>query len=356
MDGETRRNCRPTLEPLEDKCLLSSLAVAAVQVSPQAPSQVHTAGNTPQDGPHQPAFADGGLTQQQVHDGTSNPPSLGSGDRSQPDPSHPDHDLREYLRGDDGNPGADHSPRYFHSHTDDSYDGLDHESVASTGTTPAPRDPTPSPFEYSDAVRATEPPHHRILDSILETYLRENPGGPLILSDTPASPVSEARVADAASWPPQPERISEAAPGSAHDPPAVLPASVREAVGNLDVPGQDNPRTEQAEDACAAPPEQLAEREQIQASLLPGAPYAGMLPFDPEAVRQSVDTFFQHLSYIVREWPGGGAVLRFGPWLLAATALALECVRKRQRRVAAVLAPDWDGVPAPAALWAGEDE
>jgi hypothetical protein len=135
--------------------------------------------------------------------------------------------------------------------------------------------------------------------------------------------------------------------------PVVLAESGGARVTDRDVASGDEGVLEVAEDNSPLADES-AEREQMQAHLLPSAPLAGMLPFDVEAARQSIDAFFRHLSHIVRDWPGGATVLRFAPWVVAATALAVEYVRQRRKRAPIVLAPDYDGVLETSPLGPGD--
>jgi hypothetical protein len=93
----------------------------------------------------------------------------------------------------------------------------------------------------------------------------------------------------------------------------------------------------------------------LPAKLSAGDPLAGTFSFDLEAGRRNLDAFFEHLGAVVRGWPGGQALLRFGPWLLAATVLAAAALRQQRKRAGDALGPEQDWGPTTAAMRPGDE-
>jgi hypothetical protein len=74
------------------------------------------------------------------------------------------------------------------------------------------------------------------------------------------------------------------------------------------------------------------------------------LPFDLPILRQDVDEFFARLSAIGQgndDWPG---YARFGPWLIVLTAVALEAARRWERKFSRRAVPGCEVVLGPANL------
>lgn len=88
----------------------------------------------------------------------------------------------------------------------------------------------------------------------------------------------------------------------------------------------------------------------------PGGPFADLLPIDMEAIQRSADAFFEQLAYLSEEWHDSGAIEKLTPWLVATSVVASKWVCLRRKRSFSTPDSEDNWEAGPAVFLTGDEE